>query len=36
MDVIKTILTFSLLRFWALNVVAAFLSMQGLKALGFH
>ncbi len=26
----------SLLRFWALNMVVALLSMQGQKALGFH
>ncbi len=26
----------SLLHFWALNVVAALLSMEGQKALGFH
>ncbi len=25
-----------LLDFWALNMVVAFLSMQGQKALGFH
>ncbi len=30
-----TILTMSLLSFWALNVVVALLSMQGQKALGF-
>ncbi len=30
-----TILTMSLLSFWALNVVVAVLSMQGQKALGF-
>ncbi len=26
----------ALLRFWALNVVAALQSIQGQKALGFH
>ncbi len=31
-----TILTMSLLRFWALTVVVPLLSMQGQKALGFH
>ncbi len=31
-----TILTMSLLPFWALNVSVALLSMQGQKALGFH
>ncbi len=30
-----TILTMSLLSFWALNVVVALLSIQGQKALGF-
>ncbi len=35
-DVAWTILTMSLLRFWALNMVVALLSMQGQKALGFH
>ncbi len=36
MDVTWTILTMSLLPFWALNVSVAFLSMEGQKALGFH
>ncbi len=31
-----TILTMSLLPFWALNAVVALLYMQGQKALGFH
>ncbi len=31
-----TILTMHLLPFWAMNVVVAFLSMQGQRALGFH
>ncbi len=31
-----TILTTSLLTFWALNVLVTLLSMQGQKALGFH
>ncbi len=35
-DVIWTILTMSLLPFWALNMVVALLSMQGQKSLGFH
>ncbi len=32
----QTILTMSLLPFWALKVSVALLSMQGQKALGFH
>ncbi len=36
MDVTWTILTMSLLPFWALNVSVALLSMEGQKALGFH
>ncbi len=32
----QTILTMSLLRFWALNILVKLLSMQGQKALGFH
>ncbi len=35
-DVTWTILTMSLLPFWALNVSVALLSMQGQKALEFH
>ncbi len=35
-DVMWTILTMSLLPFWALNVVVPLVSMQGQKALGFH
>ncbi len=35
-DVKWTILTMSLLPFWALNVSVALLSMEGQKALGFH
>ncbi len=35
-DVTWTILTMSLLPFWALNVVVVLLSMEGQKALGFH
>ncbi len=31
-----SILTMSLLPFWALNVIVALLSMEGQKALGFH
>ncbi len=33
---LTTILTMSLLPFWALNMVVVLLSMQGQKALGFH
>ncbi len=32
----RTILTMSLLPFWALNVVVHLLSIQGQKVLGFH
>ncbi len=35
-DVTWTILTMSLLPFWALNISVALLSMQGQKALEFH
>ncbi len=35
-DVTWTILTMSLLPFWALNVVVVLLSMEGQKVLGFH
>ncbi len=35
-DVTWTILTVSLLPFWALNVLVALLSIQSQKALGFH
>ncbi len=35
-DVTWTIVTMSVLTFWALNVSVALLSMQGQKALGFH
>ncbi len=36
LDVTWTILTMSLLPFWALNVVVVLLSMEGQKALGVH
>ncbi len=35
-DVTWTILTVSLLPFWALNVSVVLLSIQGQKSLGFH